>query len=90
MEWPITVEELDTFVAWLIEKLCKEMWQEHRYMPEPGMWRLASDNAMTGLKAAIRDVLTQQERYSRLDEHRILAGLDEEGWKRRYVELGEE
>ena len=38
----------------------------------------------------IVDHVRELQRQARLDEHRILAGLDEEGRKQRYLELARE
>ncbi|MEO7075758.1 MAG: hypothetical protein ABI068_10685 [Ktedonobacterales bacterium] len=42
------------------------------------------------LRARIEEQIAEASRQARLDEHRILANLDEEGKKRRYLELRDE
>jgi len=53
-------------------------------------FKFIQENSATYLLNIIRLALGEQERQARLDEHRILAGLDEEGKKQRYLELAQE
>lgn len=53
-------------------------------------YRLAQENATTSLRTYIRLAIGECERQARLDEHKLLAGLDEEGKKQRYLELAHE
>lgn len=42
------------------------------------------------LRARIDEQIAETSRQARLDEHKVLAALDEEGRKQRYLELNRE
>lgn len=53
--------------------------------------REAPDNLVVSVTArAIYQFVREQEREAQLDEHKILAALDDEGKKQRYLALARE
>lgn len=56
----------------------------------PDGQELIRENATTCLRNCTRLAMAERDRQARLDEHNLLAGLDEEGKKKRYLELAKE
>jgi hypothetical protein len=61
-----------------------------RYGLKSELRQLANADAVQDIRAGMAREFAERERACRLDEHRILAGLDEEGRKQRYLDLAQE
>lgn len=83
---------MDTQQDWLeqlIERLTFEV-VGMRYGLKSELRRHADERAVRDIRAGMEREWAARERQARIDEHRILASLDEEGRKQRYFALARE
>lgn len=83
-------DELEERIANLLYRLPYDIREASGTKDEAYRYQLIQENAGTYLRNCIRLAMGERERQARLDEHRILATLDEEGRKQRYLELHQE
>lgn len=83
-------DELEERITHLLYRLPYNVREGIRSKDEAGHFQYITENATTYALSCIRLAMGERDRQARLDEHRILAGLDAEGKKQRYLELNSE
>lgn len=83
-------DKLEAWITDVIRRVVKEVAESADEADAGNCQQIIRENATTCLLGTVRLAMGERERRARLDEHKILAALDEEGKKQRYMELAQE